>query len=133
MVSHARNIPNVISSHIDRTELSKIKAMPAISITAHVGDGNDITLKTASEVFEGQEKEQRTAHEAVTQRTEQYSATVQDGGTVAWVGLTQHLQKEKRPSGLARLPLIGRLFRNTRASKPSEETVVFMTVQLIPE
>jgi Flp pilus assembly secretin CpaC len=107
----------------------------ALSIAAHVGDGNDIAIAAAFEVSNrsATQHAKGPSSEVLTQRTETHAITLKSGGTMAWAGLVQCNPKYEQRSGLGRLPLFGGLFRSHRAAKRTKETVILVTAYLIPE
>ncbi len=113
----------------------EIYVCPRMSMTLHVGDGNDIAVATAFEVSNRDEIRHlnHPGTDVVAQRTETYTVTLQSGETAAWTGLVQCDPKNERPSGLGRLPFVGGLFRGHQAAKRTKETVIFVTAYLIPE
>jgi type II secretory pathway component GspD/PulD (secretin) len=114
---------------------AEIWVCPAVSMTAHVGENNDITILSAFEVS-NRDLIRHLHHpdsEIVSQRSETHSITLKDGGTMAWVGLVPCDAKNERRSGLGQLPLVGGLLRGRQAAKRTRETVIFVTAQIIPE
>jgi len=119
---------------IDGAEMESYPG-PGVSMTAHVGDSNDITIATASEV--SNRGLMRHLHnpdsEIVIRRSETYSLPLKDGGTMAWAGLVQCDPRAGRYSGLGRLPLVGGLFCKHQAAKRTSETVIFVTALIVPD
>lgn len=116
---------------IDGSEIKR-KPGPTILIPSWKVDGNDITAVTAVEISN------RAARRCiypltVLRRTEEHTVTLQSGGTMAWVGAASYGQERERPSGLAGLPLLSGLFPSIKQDTTSEQTVIFITVLLLPE
>jgi type II secretory pathway component GspD/PulD (secretin) len=121
------------SAYYVQFQLEKISSGTTLTITPRIGDNNEITLETITEVSDV------TARGAdnlpiVTRRSTKNTVRLSDGGTAAVAGLMDsrtRLNKVGTP-GLAKLPLLGGLFRNSTTQNSSRQVAVFITARLMP-
>jgi hypothetical protein len=125
--------PELTGSFYTRTELQEIKSGTMLTITPHLGDNNDITLRVAVEVSESIPRGRGSDLPVVTRRKAENNVTIKDGGTVALAGLTENRTRKdlRRTPGLSALPLIGGLFKNTNSENSTREIAVFVTARLV--
>ena len=117
----------------NRTELAQIESGTKLTITPHVGENNDITLRISVEVSDSIPAGTVSALPVITRRTADNTVTVQDGGTVALAGLTENRTRtdKRRAPVLSNLPLLGGLFKNTNDQQASREIAVFVTAHIM--
>lgn len=117
-----------------RFELETIETGTTLTITPHIGDNNEITLEISTEVSDVIARGEDNLP-VVTRRTTKNTVRIEDGGTAAVAGLIdsrKRLQKSRAP-GLADIPILGALFRNTNKTESSRQVSVFITARLMPE
>ena len=117
-----------------RFELETIETGTTLTITPRIGDNNEITLEITTEVSDVIARGEDNLP-VVTRRTTKNTVRIEDGGTAAIAGLMDsrtRLQKSQAP-GLADIPILGGLFRNTNSSSSSRQMAVFVTARLMPE
>ena len=118
-----------------RSELQEITSGTTLTITPRIGDNNDITLEVSVEVSDSIPRGRGSDLPVVTRRTASNVVRIRDGGTVALAGLSENrtILKRKRVPGLSRLPIVGRLFKNSETDESTREIAVFVTAHLVPE
>jgi len=117
-----------------RFELETIETGTTLTITPHIGDNNEITLEISAEVSDVIARGADNLP-VVTRRTTKNTVRIEDGGTAAVAGLIdsrKRFQKIRTP-GLAEIPILGALFRNTNKTESSRQVSVFITARLMPE
>jgi type II secretory pathway component GspD/PulD (secretin) len=117
------------------SELEKIESGTVLTITPRIGDNNEITLDFAVEVSDSIARGTESELPIVSRRQAKSRVTIKDGGTAALAGLTetQTRNAQSRVPGLAKLPVLGRLFRNDNDERGTREIAVFVTANLVPE
>ncbi len=117
------------------SELQKIESGTILTITPHIGDGNDITLEFAVEISDSIARGAVSDLPIINRRQAKSRVTIQNGGTAALAGLTENRTRtvNSRVPGLGGIPVIGRLFRNDDDQKSKREIAVFVTANLVPE
>jgi len=124
----------VTEGYYTRTELEKIESGTVLKITPHIGGNDAITLEMTTEVSDVIARGEDNLP-VVTRRSTKSTVRIEDGGTAAVAGLMNNrmrLDKSRAP-GLADIPILGNLFRNTRSGTTSRQVAVFVTAHLIPE
>jgi len=122
------------SAYYTRFELKTIETGTTLTITPRIGDNNEITLEIATEVS-GVIARGEDYLPVVTRRTTKNTVRIENGGTAAVAGLMDSRERfqESRAPGLADIPILGALFRNTNRVKSSQQVSVFVTARLMPE
>ena len=117
-----------------RFELETIETGTTLTITPRIGDNNEITLEIATEVSDVIARGEDNLP-VVTRRTTKNTVRIEDGGTTAVAGLmdTRKRSEKSRAPGLASIPVVGGLFRNTSESESARHVSVFITARLMPE
>jgi len=117
-----------------RFELETIETGTTLTITPRIGDNNEITLEITTEVSDVIARGEDNLP-VVTRRTTKNTVRIEDGGTAAVAGLMDSRERfqESRAPGLADIPILGVLFRNTNKVKSSRQVSVFVTARLMPE
>jgi len=125
--------PELTNSFYTRSELETITSGTTLTITPHLGDNNDITLRVAVEVSESVPNRRSDGLPVVTRRKAENNVTIKDGGTVALAGLTENRTRtdRKRVPGLSAIPLLGSLFKSNNNENSSREIAVFVTARLV--
>lgn len=122
------------SAYYTRFELETIETGTTLTITPRIGDNNEITLEITTEVSDVIARGEDNLP-VVTRRTTKNTVRLEDGGTAVVAGLIdsrERLQKSRAP-GLAAIPILGVLFRNTNRAESSRQVCVFVTARLIPK
>ncbi|MFC1633975.1 type II secretion system protein GspD, partial [Planctomycetota bacterium] len=117
-----------------RFELETIETGTTLTITPRIGDNNEITLEIVTEVSDVIARGDDNLP-VVTRRTTKNTVRIEDGGTAAVAGLmdTRKRSEKSQAPGLASLPLVGGLFRNTGEIESARHVSVFITARLMPE
>lgn len=95
------------------SELYRAESGTVLSVTPHIGDGDQITLEIETQASDARPRNSGSDLPVVTRRMAKNTVTVQNGGTVAVAGLSENS-----------------LGRNDRSGKT---VAVFVTATLIPE
>lgn len=127
--------PESLGAYYMRTELAQIESGTTLTITPHIGDNDDITLRITVEVSDSIPRGRGSDLPVVTRRTSENTVRIKDGGTVTVAGLTENRTRKdlKRVPGLSKLPVVGPLFKNTNNESASREVAVFITAHIVPE
>jgi type II secretory pathway component GspD/PulD (secretin) len=127
--------PEQLGSFYTRTELAEITSGTTLTITPHIGDNNDITLRMSVEVSDSIPRGRGSELPVVTRRMATNTVRIKDGGTVAVAGLTENRARKdlKRVPGLSNIPVLGSLFKNRNNESSTREIAVFVTAQIVPE
>jgi hypothetical protein len=125
--------PELTNTFYTRSELEQIKSGTILTITPHLGDNNDITLRVEVEVSDSIPSGRGNDLPVVTRRKAENNVTIKDGGTVALAGLTENRTRKdlRRVPGLSQLPLIGSFFKSNSNENSSREIAVFVTARLV--
>jgi len=124
----------VTEGYYYRASLEKIETGTVLKITPRISENGDITLEMSTEVSDVVARGEDNLP-VVTRRSAASTVRIEDGGTAAIAGLMDNrtrLNKSRAP-GLADIPLVGDLFRNTNSRKSSRQVAVFVTARLVPE
>ncbi len=122
------------SAYYTRFELKTIETGTTLTITPRIGDNNEITLEITTEVSDVIARGEDNLP-VVTRRTTKNTVRIEDGGTAVVAGLMDSRERfqESRTPGLADIPILGALFRNTNRVKSSRQVSVFVTARTMPE
>ena len=124
----------VSQGYYSQSTLQKVESGTLLKITPRIGESGDITLDLSAEVSDVVGRGEKDLP-VITRRIAKGTVRVENGGTAAVAGLMLSRSRlaESGVPGLARLPLVGPLFRKDSDSKSSRQVAVFVTARLMPD
>ncbi len=116
-----------------QSEMEMIESGVKLSITPYIGSEDDIMMDIAVELSDSNPSGRSSGLPVVTRRTSSGRVTVKDGGSAVIAGLNENRRqiKEKRTPGLSRIPLIGKLFDNTKKDVATRDVAIFVTANIV--
>jgi type II secretory pathway component GspD/PulD (secretin) len=135
------NIVTDINGTFLRTELQMVKSGVVLEMTPQIGEGEDITVKVATEVGDvttrrntlGEDNGSTDTLPVIRRRRADTRVRVQAGDAIVIGGLIESTERneEKRVPVLGSVPLLGALFRSTTSSTVQKEVMIFITPRLM--